>query len=48
MGDDPNPIPDNTFGVVDHVDDIGTIHCLFDNGRLLGIIEGIDVFEMVD
>ena len=27
------------------VDDIGTVHCNFDNGRRLGLIEGEDDFR---
>lgn len=38
MGSDPRPIPDGTKGTIDHVDDLGTIHCTFDNGRRLGVI----------
>lgn len=45
MGDDPNPIPPNTRGTVKYVDDIGTIHCNFDNGRTFGMIYGIDNFR---
>ena len=44
MGPDPRPLPDNILGTVDVVDDIGTVHCVFDNGRLLGLIPGIDAF----
>lgn len=45
MGDDPRPIPPNTRGTVVHVDDIGTVHCNFDNGRYLGLIPGEDSFR---
>lgn len=45
MGDDPNPIESGTRGTVQNVDDIGTIHCSFDNGRLLGLIPGEDSFR---
>ena len=37
MNDDPFPVESGTFGKVDHVDDIGTVHCVFDNGRTLGV-----------
>ena len=33
MGDDPRPIPPGTKGTVVHVDDIGTVHCDFENGK---------------
>lgn len=45
MGDDPRPIPPFTRGTVDFVDDIGTVHCRFDNGRFLGLIIGVDDFR---
>ena len=38
MGDDPRPVEDNTRGTVRGVDDMGTLHCDFDNGRELGIV----------
>lgn len=47
MGSDPHPIPDGTRGTVDLVDDIGTIHCTFDNGRRFGIIPGEDSFRVL-
>lgn len=45
MGSDPCPIEDNTRGTVRVVDDIGTLHCSFDNGRSLGIVPGEDSFR---
>ncbi len=45
MGDDPRPVDDNTRGTVDRVDDMGTLHCIFDNGRTLGVIPGEDSFR---
>lgn len=47
MGDDPNPIPSGTKGTVECVDDIGTVHCRFDNGRHLGLIAGEDSFRKI-
>lgn len=47
MGEDISPIPDNSIGTVEHVDDIGTVHCKFDNGRQLGLIVGIDDFRKI-
>ena len=37
MGNDPRPIEPGTKGTVDLVDDMGTLHCTFDNGRKLGV-----------
>ena len=48
MGDDPRPIPPGTKGRVIHVDDIGTVHCAFDNGRQLGLIPGEDSFRVIE
>ena len=45
MGNDPHPVPDGTRGTVQAVDDIGTVHCSFDNGRSLGIVPGEDSFR---
>ena len=48
MGDDePRPIPSGTRGTVDIVDDMGTVHCTFDNGRRLGLIPNVDIFMKV-
>ena len=44
---DPHPIPANTCGTVLHVDDIGTVHCRFDNGRQLGLIPYVDDFRIL-
>ncbi len=45
MGYDPHPIDSNTRGTVDHIDDMGTVHCNFDNGRRLGMAPGEDLFR---
>lgn len=45
MGEDIHRVDDNTRGTVHHVDDIGTIHCVFDNGRSLGIVPNKDSFR---
>lgn len=47
MGDDPRPIPPGSKGTVKVVDDIGTVHCNFDNGRYLGLIPGEDAFHTI-
>ena len=46
MGDDPRPIPPGTKGTVRIVDDMGTVHCDFDNGRRLGLVPGEDAFHI--
>ena len=47
MRDDPDPIPPGTRGTVNFVDDIGTVHCTFDNGRQLGVCPSKDSFHLV-
>lgn len=47
MGDDPRPIAPGTKGTVRSVDDIGTVHCDFDNGRRLGLVPGEDAFHTI-
>ena len=47
MGNDPNPVESGTRGTVIVVDDIGTLHCDFDNGRSLGVVPGEDSFRML-
>ena len=47
MGDDPRPIESGTKGTVIWVDDIGSVHCNFDNGRRLGLIVGEDSFHVI-
>ena len=47
MGDDPRPIEPGTKGTVEVVDDMGTVHCTFDNGRRLGLIPNVDVFQKI-
>ena len=45
MGNDPRPVEDNMRGTVKVVDDMGTVHCSFDNGRTLGMVPGEDFFR---
>ena len=47
MGDDPRPIAPGTKGTVRIVDDMGTVHCDFDNGRRLVLIPGEDSFHAI-
>lgn len=46
--DDPRPIPDGTKGTVNCVDAAGTLHCTFDNGRMLGICPEVDSFHKIE
>ncbi len=47
MGDDPRPVASGTKGTVRVVDDMGTVHCDFDNGRRMGLIPGEDSFHII-
>lgn len=48
MSDPYAPIPPGIEGIVDFVDDIGTLHCSFENGRSLGVIVGEDSFSVIE
>jgi hypothetical protein len=45
--EDPQPVPDGTRGSVAYVDDAGTIHMKWDNGRTLGLVAGEDHFKII-
>ena len=42
-----NPVPQGTKGIVDFVDDIGTIHIKWETGSTLGLTVGIDEFKVL-
>ena len=46
--DDYCPIESGTCGWVQFVDDAGTLHCKFDNGRTLGVIPDVDKFHKIE
>ena len=46
--DDPySPVPDGMTGTVTYIDDIGTLHMKWDNGRTLGICPDADSFTVI-
>lgn len=47
MSDPYAPIPPGAEGVVTGVDDMGTLHMRWDNGRTLGVIPGEDSFTLL-
>lgn len=47
MYDLTNPIEEGSKGVVDFVDDIGTIHVSWETGSSLGLVVGTDEFKII-
>lgn len=47
MVDDPNPIDGDLEGTIDHIDDLGTLHINWDDGRKLGLIPGVDEYQLL-
>lgn len=45
---DEQGVPTGTIGKVDFVDGIGTIHMIWENGSSLGLIIGVDEFEVIE
>ena len=46
MGNDLNPIPPGSMGTLRAIDDLGTFHVKWDNGRELGVVIGEDRFTV--
>lgn len=47
MMNDPRPIEVGSEGIVTNIG-FGVINVKWDNGRNLGLIEGVDVYEVLD
>ena len=45
--EDPQAVPAGTCGIVYHIDDLGTIHVSWENGSSLGLVPGVDKFEIL-
>ena len=46
MGNDPQPVLPGSIGTLVHIDDLGTFHVRWDNGRGLGLVMGEDRFAV--
>jgi hypothetical protein len=47
MGEDPDPIPVGAEGTIEYIDDLGTVHVRWDNGRFLGLIPSHDKWRVL-
>ena len=47
MRDPYAPVEPGTMGTLHHIDDMGTFHIKWDNGRTLGLIPGEDEFKKI-
>tara|TARA_R110002020_G_scaffold113236_7_gene260327 strand:- start:1934 stop:4501 length:2568 start_codon:yes stop_codon:yes gene_type:complete len=45
--EDQRPVDEGLEGTISHIDDIGTIHVKWDDGGTLGVIPGIDKYELL-
>ena len=48
MNDPFAPVPAGALGTVEHVDDAGTIHMKWDNGRTLALVPQEDSFRKIE
>lgn len=44
---DERDMPSGLKGIIDHVDDQGQLHMIWQNGRSLALVPGVDVFHVL-
>jgi hypothetical protein len=47
MNDEEHPVDQGLEGVITHIDGLGTIHVRWDDGRTLGVIPGLDEYQIL-
>jgi hypothetical protein len=45
--DDERPVDEGMEGTIRNVDDMGTIHVTWDDGRNLGVVPNVDEYELL-
>ena len=45
---DMHEVPVGTKGIIEFIDDIGTLHIKWENGSTLGLVVGVDEFEIIE
>ena len=45
--DDKLPVDEGMEGTIHNIDDLGTLHVKWDDGRSLGVIPGIDNYQLL-
>ena len=48
MKKEPHPVPRGTMGTIKLIDGIGQIHVNWDNGRTLGVVIGVDDYQIIE
>ena len=46
-GGELNPVDENLEGTIHHIDDIGTLHVKWDDGRYIGVIPNVDTYQLL-
>jgi hypothetical protein len=47
MNDEEHPVDQGLEGTITHIDGLGTIHVRWDDGRALGVIPGLDEYQIL-